>query len=64
MSEICANQIRIQLVAYGLIREFRGQTTAGGLGEWVQITEAGKTLMIEEMVIKHDQPSQDAHNVE
>jgi hypothetical protein len=52
INSISADQIRIQLVAYGLISDIRGKNTAGGLGEWVQITEAGNRLMMEEMVIR------------
>jgi Domain of unknown function (DUF4062) len=54
INPICQNQIRVQLVAYGLIQELRGKSTAGTLGEWVQITEAGNRLMTEEMVIRAD----------
>lgn len=58
LNSLCANQIRVQLVAYGLINEFRGQSAAGTLGEWVQITQAGRSLMMEEMVIRSDQSDQ------
>jgi hypothetical protein len=33
INQICQNQIRVQLVAYGLIEEIRGKSTAGTFGE-------------------------------
>ncbi|MFK4657160.1 DUF4062 domain-containing protein [Bradyrhizobium japonicum] len=64
LNAIYTTQIRVQLVAYGLIKEFRGQTIGGGFGEWVQITPAGNRFMIEEMVIRADQTGQDSQNAQ
>jgi hypothetical protein len=52
INSVSASQIRIQLVAYGLIREIQGQSTNGTLGEWVQITDQGKRVMLEELIVR------------
>jgi hypothetical protein len=54
-NSVCANQIVIQLVALGLIKRFTGRSTKGTMGEWVQITEVGSRLMMEELVVKSAQ---------
>lgn len=55
LNSVTADQIRIQLGAYGLIKEIRGKNTNGGLGEWLQITELGDRVMKEAMVVKAKQ---------
>jgi hypothetical protein len=52
VNPISANQIMIQLTAHGLIRRFRAKNTKGAMGEWIQITDVGARLMLEDMVIK------------
>ena len=52
INPISASQVLIQLIAYGLIKRFRAKNTKGGMGEWIQITEPGTRLMLEDMVIK------------
>ncbi|QDM27556.1 DUF4062 domain-containing protein [Tardiphaga sp. vice304] len=46
------NQIKIQLSALGLIRNFQGNNTEGAISEWIQITELGSRILYETMVIK------------
>jgi hypothetical protein len=52
INPICANQIRVQLEAFGLIEGVQGKNVKGGLGEWVQITELGRRVMLEAMVLR------------
>lgn len=46
------NQIKIQLSALGLIKNFQAKNTGGGISEWIQLTELGKRVLYESMVIK------------
>jgi Domain of unknown function (DUF4062) len=46
------NQIKVQLSAHGLIKNFQAQNTAGAMQEWIQITDLGKRVLYETMVIK------------
>lgn len=57
INSICADQIVVQLAAYGLISRFTAKSTAGAMRDWIQITEAGNRLMMEEMVVTSGQNS-------
>jgi hypothetical protein len=46
------NQIKIQLSAYGLIDNFVATNTAGGHVEWVKLSDMGKRVLLETMVVK------------
>ena len=46
------NQIRVQFVALRLLHEYRRRNTAGGAGEWVELTESGRKQMVENLVVK------------
>lgn len=48
------NQIKIQLTALGLISNFEGKVLNGGMAEWVKITDYGKRVLMETMVIRDD----------
>jgi hypothetical protein len=49
---VAENQIKVQLSAHGLIKNFQAQNTAGAMQEWIQMTELGKRVLYETMVIK------------
>jgi len=51
------NQIKIQLCALGLIKNFQGRRAAGGLAEWIQLTEYGNRTLFESMAIRADDQS-------
>jgi hypothetical protein len=46
------NQIKIQLSALGLIKNYQANKLGGGLAEWVQLTDYGKRIMLETMAIR------------
>lgn len=46
------HQIKVQLAAYGLIDNYVAPNTSGGHVEWVKMTEMGKRVLLETMVVK------------
>lgn len=46
------NQIKIQLSALGLIKNFQGQNISGAMSEWVQLTDLGTRTLYETMTIR------------
>lgn len=46
------NQIKIQLSALGLIKNYQARTTTGALAEWIQLTDLGSRTLYETMAIR------------
>ena len=46
------NQIKIQLSALGLVKNYQARNTAGALAEWVQLTDMGSRALYETMAIR------------
>jgi hypothetical protein len=46
------NQIKIQLSALGLIKNFQSLNTAGAMSEWIQLTDLGTRTLYETMTIR------------
>jgi hypothetical protein len=44
--------IRLQMVAHGLLIVYSGQSTGGGMAEFIQLTEFGKRTLIELTAVK------------
>jgi hypothetical protein len=48
------NQIKIQLTAHGLIKNYQAKNTAGAMAEWVQLTSLGTRTLYETMAIREN----------
>jgi hypothetical protein len=46
------DQIKIQLAAYGFLDIYSAETTQGGMGEFIRLTEYGKKALVELMAIR------------
>ena len=46
------DKIKIQMLAYNLMTVYSAQTTQGGLGEFLQLTDYGKSMLLELAAVK------------
>ena len=51
------NTIKIQLVAYGLIKAYAAEAKGGGVGEFISITDKGTRVMIESTMVRAHRPA-------
>lgn len=50
--EECYSTIKIQFMALGLMDSYEAESSTGGLGEFAKLTEKGKEVMIDSLVVR------------